>query len=791
MYNQLVCFVCGSLGASYTLHIKPREKGAYFPFLETHDPPQGARLPVADGLADACRVCHAFLNQQWESFESSKTPPIKRLYWLKRVDNGPFTGAEMRIQGEYAAQVMGLQYHPSGTGTLSPYDYGYVGNENGIAVPLSPSTSKSPAKASAAVATAGNALANTEQDSNGALDLSMTSLEQTALLTHAKAKTAERRDRKNSRSTEKPPSVKSDHHNSRSQDGGSNSVICYVCSKEYPVSLGRFIFAKKYTDDEPFFPFLEAMPCPIGGMPLTKQGLTKACSDCRKTLSRQWRYFESNRFPDDQRVYHINDVPVHMLKRNVGAPDGGSSADGRSSVASQHDSESSSTETTPLEVCYLCTEKFPRSSTKILYTKPPGQSSKHSMYFPFVAHLVRPKDAKFIDRLGRVLTCRACYSYLQRQWQVYQSDSVPIPKRKFLLRPLTESGDSIMAQPETSGQKSTPQRQEAPSPAASVSQPLNIQVSQNSTGLVAPPVVSPYSAGGLLTIAPHLMYAGYYPGFVFPGHPSAMAATAATAATSTPSSSSSSISVQNIKQEHDSISDNDDAPSGSTTPLKIPKVEKTSLTPLKSLTACFLCGFSCEGPEKPYRLGAYPRGGDQDSTTPPFFPFLVECEPKSHSSPMTSDGFVDTCFFCYHSLIQQWGRHENSAETKENKFTRSYNTETFPCLVCEQNAGRIAIDAVDLKKLSGWQRKMELGTATGAGIIVEEDRLAIVCKGCREKLERGGQDDVVEGDIDVETMEDGSVKEDSQVRILLNLNLLAGPLLIIVLNSSPPPSPSL
>jgi hypothetical protein len=52
----------------------------------------------------ACACMHVLLNK----FHCFSFPLHRRLYWLKRSDNGPFTGAEMVLQGEYAAQVIGL-----------------------------------------------------------------------------------------------------------------------------------------------------------------------------------------------------------------------------------------------------------------------------------------------------------------------------------------------------------------------------------------------------------------------------------------------------------------------------------------------------------------------------------------------------------------------------------------------------------------------------------------------------------------------------------------------------------
>ncbi len=88
-----VCFVCGApRSAAHSLHTRPITSEPHFPFLEHHEPPAGSEPPKSNGVVSVCYVCFSFLLAQWDSHERQNTPYATRLYWLKRIDQRPYSG---------------------------------------------------------------------------------------------------------------------------------------------------------------------------------------------------------------------------------------------------------------------------------------------------------------------------------------------------------------------------------------------------------------------------------------------------------------------------------------------------------------------------------------------------------------------------------------------------------------------------------------------------------------------------------------------------------------------------
>lgn len=113
--QQLVtCFICGNIGKFqlYSIRVRPnpaRPSEPYFPFLENHEPPLGlTAVTELQTKVQSCSMCQQLLYEQWMAFERENRPHLQRLYFMKRIDGKKHIGADMMLQGDYAAQMLGL-----------------------------------------------------------------------------------------------------------------------------------------------------------------------------------------------------------------------------------------------------------------------------------------------------------------------------------------------------------------------------------------------------------------------------------------------------------------------------------------------------------------------------------------------------------------------------------------------------------------------------------------------------------------------------------------------------------
>ena len=451
MPNKGVCFVCGSLGGEFSLQTKALNKGPHFPFLEHHDPPKGSRVPGPDGIVDSCRVCFSFLTQQWEAYERNKTPAVKRLYWLKRSDNGHFTGAEMKLQGEYMAQVMGLQYQ--------------TGNDTGYTA-ISPVESRSNYSRdgyphSVASMSINEDVRPKSSNTDGVLDLSL------------------------------PPTkhLTEKVQNCKSRQTNKNVFVCFTCSTENPNSSCKIISSVKHAEGVPYFPFLEKIAPPRGAVPLSEKGVARVCEQCFFTLHHQWVTYEQTGTPPTSRMYSIGDSYSGSTHHNT--------------VKQGHEKSQKDV----AEICYLCGQSYSVAMIKPLYTIP-SVENKLQMYFPFVRELRRPQGSQPLNPDGTVLVCQNCHSNLQSQWNLYESENISFLQRRYSLLPvdgplISHSRNPVPVSTEKLKLPKIHVEESQPQPSAdadvSITQPLNIHISKS------PLPSSQTTAQGLLAIAQPLV----------------------------------------------------------------------------------------------------------------------------------------------------------------------------------------------------------------------------------------------------------------------------------------------
>lgn len=458
----LICFICGASNANWPVYCRTRnsEKMPFFPFLEYHEPAEGARpMDRENGRVDSCTVCFSFLTQQWHAFEANETPVIKRMYWLKR--SGPDTSSERAQSPVFSSQmrgeVSGNNINTNGAEEMAEEMATQCDEptDNTSATATSAIESISPISEDSTVPLGENAaLANMSGSrlSSGLETCYICSRRKPkefmrsvhtrpqlktetpfypCLAKHAPPSMAKQMDylgkvlvceacqkflfrqwqvfQKNSTPlSERQYQLRSDPSLPREQQSQLSTMVCFICGVTQPATSGRFLYSRKHAPGHPYYPFLNNLVTPEGAMPLTKQGLTRACSGCRKSLIRQWKQFEAIGVEEEKREYRIrNDVMVPSKESS------------RISVNL---------------ACYTCGQYCSETDLQPVHSKPNTNPLKESFYFPFLASLKPPKDCRPLDAEGRTFICKKCSKHLTTEWEEFERQNVPQEKRSYLFK---------------------------------------------------------------------------------------------------------------------------------------------------------------------------------------------------------------------------------------------------------------------------------------------------------------------------------------------------------------------
>ncbi|XP_034935974.1 uncharacterized protein px isoform X2 [Chelonus insularis] len=773
-----VCFVCGTIGHSdqYWLRVKPLPGSApsepYFPFLESHEPPAGYRGEGArSGAVKACSLCYALLLQQWESYERDARPHSQRIYWLKRCDGGPFTGAEMALQGEYAAQVLGLTSDQS----LQRPEHRPVGMS-----PRLPPNSPSP-RVTEQTRPPSNSIELPRPHSNTAetarhieqVRLTMESPHQRLQSPHQRLQSPRQpleeprvsneaaldlRHAPRSSPAPQPPlqsqpqgvysggsssSAGTDILDLSMPDKNSMTEVCYVCGDEFKKGSLSHIAAKPLptpphpsSSPPPFFPSLMLHPRPSKSRPMDSAGRVQACTACQNHLLLQWKAYKRQGVPHGDRNYTLR-------KRQAPAVD------------------------PTTFICYTCALEYPSSSIRLLYCCP---NPEKEAYFPFICSLRPPPGASPISPQGMVQVCSICYKAIPQKQQVFGGENSeiqqtggqqsgefrqqgPSPRPVVAKSPANSAGSDIRFKPydlnktpsvgsnkPRSASVKLPSSTQRNVPSGAPTENGNVTLGQNYRCYICERLY-PRAQMEWLSTSPEGMnsHAMHFPCL------RGMARTSENACMDSHGRVlACSHCVDHLAQQWESMDAERvplerrryDIPS----PHPNGDVNRTAATPPSSNSDrtyvsnpgtssssiyCFLCGLHSDLTLARV-LYSRPQGRNA-----PFFPELLRHQSPQNAEQLREDGSALVCTFCYHTLLAQWRRYESlPAGQQVNAPERQYNTHDYWCYVCGITTYRRRVRALPVKDFPflRYHRQPE------KSLLLENGDFAVVCLDCYETL---------------------------------------------------------
>ncbi|XP_047219649.1 uncharacterized protein LOC124867308 [Girardinichthys multiradiatus] len=709
------CFICGSgvtPGKELTLQVTyQKERLPFFPFLQNQEPAPGACELSPDGCALVCAVCHCFLREQWNSFERSRTPFEKRMYWLKR----PYQCDSRRVPQEW-----NISYDLERRISVGSQNY-----DGGAESDFS-------------------SFSENENISDQEMDL-------VDIMGKDKCQRVPGKSLRDSSRKNNVISVKNSPDSQR-------AVRCVVgiydaqdlpkAESVQPAGRGAKFLNNVCQSSESLLKSQERLPQRCYGNPLTdtpvqdngvimrnrrwldeesvrhvekcqiQRGTDSSCASSRHpSLLHQGRAEnnssaalcpvipkcnlavarENNSDNSEQDEINITSDD----ERDIRGPKAGPTTQQRPvRDLSARGSSNQSPNFSPEEgVCYICGTGL-RHSANFKISVQKQERAQGEPFFPFLWLHSAPRGAVPISHLGTTIVCDSCHTSLMQQWESFQLADVPVLQRLYVV-PLNQTCGSLHpSQHNTLDKKSQSSLKVTPEPRPSHEacflcglegrEDLRVVYAQAGVGKSRAVMYFPFIS--LLPCPPNAR--GVRNGRVYccPQCHSILQDIWSAYRLSLSEDLITSVSSFLVRYHFSLSADG---------PGQVHSQVGVASRHGSSGSACYLCGAELSaGAEYQLHVNPPSRFGERE----PFFPFLTVYPPAPGAKPIDATGLVSACKLCYHDLHSQWTQHESkdldssspatsslpgaNLQPPSSQWARQYSCEAFVCFFCRQEQRR-------------------------------------------------------------------------------------------------------
>lgn len=708
------CFICGSgvtPGKELRLQVTyQKERLPFFPFLQNQEPAPGACELSPDGCALVCAVCHCFLTEQWNSFERSRTPIEKRMYWLKR----PYQCDSRRVPQEWNISYdlerrisVGSQNYDGGAESdfssfsenenLSDQEVDLVdrlGKDKCLRVPGKFLRDRKNNVMSIKIS----------PDSQRAVRCTVGVYDSQELPKTASVQPARRGAKTMSNFSQSSESLLKSQERLPQRCYGNHLTDTPVRDNGVIMRNRRWLEEESVThvEQRQIQRVADSSCAPSRHPSLLHRGraennssaaLSPVIPTCKLTVAKENNSDNSGK--DEINITSDDERDIRGVKGGQTTQHGAAFTDLSSRRSSHHTVNSSPEE----RVCYICGSGL-RHGAHFKISVQKQERAQGEPFFPFLWLHSAPRGAVPISPSGTTIVCASCHTSLMQQWESFQLADVPVLQRLYVV-PLNQTSGAHQSSQHNTLERKTPSSLEV-TPEPKPSHEACFLCGQESRGDLR--VVYAQAGSGKSRVVMYFPFISLLPcppnargiknGCVncCPQCHSVLQDIWTAYRLSLSEELITSVSSFLVRYHSSLFTDG---------PRPVHSQLGVASHHSSSVSVCYLCGAELSaGGEYQLHVNPPSRFGERE----PFFPFLTVYPPAPGAKPVDATGLVSACKLCYHDLHSQWEEHESKAlnptspstsglpgansRPPSSQWAREYSCEAFVCYFCRQEQHR-------------------------------------------------------------------------------------------------------